>query len=202
MTTADLQFLRAHPCVRFVSDRTRKPATDGIGCSLAAERFRRRLVSMSLSAVRKIRLRVAAVAAGCDQASSRSAPSCISCWRSRSPSGRGLPRDDSSDLAFYYVHGLQCLVPAAPNFATGNSRDRQRRIADGHARPRNAPVEATGLRYGLGLTPALCWTSKSPYPTFSVSSAMSLPKSADVTDMVSTPKSASRVITGDRQDLH
>ena len=23
MTTADLQFLRAHPCVRFVSDRTR-----------------------------------------------------------------------------------------------------------------------------------------------------------------------------------
>src|ERR1700720_3239215 len=73
--------------------------------------------SMSLSAVRKIRLRVAAVAAGCDQASSRSAPSCISCWRSRSPSGRGLPRDDSSDLAFYYVHGLQCLVPAAPKLA-------------------------------------------------------------------------------------
>ena len=74
-------------------------------------------MSMSLSAVRKIRLRVAAVAAGCDQASSRSAPSCISCWRSRSPSGRGLPRDDSSDLAFYYVHGLQCLVPAAPKLA-------------------------------------------------------------------------------------
>ena len=28
-----------------------------------------------------------------------------------------MPRDDSSDLAFYYVHGLQCLVPAAPKLA-------------------------------------------------------------------------------------
>src|SRR5437868_2953938 len=44
----------------------------------------------SYSAARKILLRVAAVAAGCDQASSRSAASCSKCRRSFSPKGAGF----------------------------------------------------------------------------------------------------------------
>jgi len=46
--------------------------------------------TISCSAARKILLRVAAVAAGCDQASSRSAPSCNKCRRSFSPKGAGF----------------------------------------------------------------------------------------------------------------
>jgi hypothetical protein len=49
-----------------------------------------RRTMISEIAVRRMRLRVAAVAAGwagCDQARSRSAPSAISCCRSGSPSG-------------------------------------------------------------------------------------------------------------------
>jgi len=38
--------------------------------------------TISLSAGRKIRLRVATVGAGCAHAQSRSAPSCIRCYRS------------------------------------------------------------------------------------------------------------------------
>jgi putative ABC transport system substrate-binding protein len=45
--------------------------------------------TISVSAARRIRLRVAAVAAGCDQTRSRSAPSAINCWRSGPPSGGG-----------------------------------------------------------------------------------------------------------------
>ena len=46
--------------------------------------------TISCNAVRRILLRVSAVAAGCDQASSRSAPSCIRCRRSFSPRGAGF----------------------------------------------------------------------------------------------------------------
>src|SRR4051812_26161008 len=46
--------------------------------------------TISYRAARKILLRVAAVAAGCDQASSRSVPSCNKCRRSLSPKGAGF----------------------------------------------------------------------------------------------------------------
>ena len=119
MTTADLRFLRVPPCVRFVSDRTRNypQPTASVALTFDRESIPPSAYVHLVERSPQDRLCVAAVAAGCDQASSRSVPSCISCWRSRSPSGRGLPRDDSSDLAFYYVHGLQCLVPAAPKLA-------------------------------------------------------------------------------------
>src|SRR4051812_46189329 len=76
--------------------------------------------TISYSAARKILLRVAAVAAGCDQASSRSAPSCSKCCRSFSPKGAGflaqrrwLSRLERGGLALEPVHDLQRLVPAA-----------------------------------------------------------------------------------------
>src|SRR6516225_5544755 len=68
-------------------------------------------------AVRKMRLRVAAVAAGCDQARSRSAPSAMSCCRSSSPSGRRPPRDHGSDVALDLGNRLQSIIPSALQLA-------------------------------------------------------------------------------------
>ena len=100
--------------------------------------------TISLSAVRKIRLRSGCggwmrpgqLEIGAELHQLLSLPF-AQWWR--------LGRDDGSDLAFYSVHGLQCRVPASLQLAglLGDWRDRRRRIADGHTRPRNAPVEAT-----------------------------------------------------------
>ena len=74
--------------------------------------------TISCSATRKILLRVAAVAAGCDQASSRSAPSCNKCRRSFSPNGAGFLASKCCDLAFDPMHHLQRLVPRALQLAS------------------------------------------------------------------------------------
>src|SRR5690349_13795827 len=55
--------------------------------------------TISYSAARKILLRVAALAAGCDHASSRSAPSCSKCRRSFSPKGAGFLASSRSRMA-------------------------------------------------------------------------------------------------------
>jgi hypothetical protein len=71
---------------------------------------------ISCKAARTIRLRVADVAAECDQGWARSAPSCISCCRSASPSGVGFLA--SNALAFDPVLDEQRLVPAPFELAT------------------------------------------------------------------------------------
>jgi len=71
--------------------------------------------TISLRAARGILLRVSVVAAGCDQASSRSVPISIKCRRSRSPNGAGFLA--SSVAIFDPVHDLQRLVPASLQLA-------------------------------------------------------------------------------------
>ena len=73
--------------------------------------------TISLSAVRNIRLRVAAVAAGCDQAQIEVGAELHQLLSLPFAQRWRLGRDNGSDLAFYSVHGLQCLIPAALQLA-------------------------------------------------------------------------------------
>ena len=73
--------------------------------------------TISLSAARSILLRVAVVAAGCDQASSRSAPSSHQVLPLPLTQWWGLLGLECGDLPFDSVHDLQRLVPAALQLA-------------------------------------------------------------------------------------
>jgi hypothetical protein len=73
--------------------------------------------TISLSAVRRILLRVAAVAAGCDQASSRSAPSLPQLLPLPLTQRRWFPCHDCRDLAFNTLRRQKRFVPAALQLA-------------------------------------------------------------------------------------
>ena len=77
-----------------------------------------RRTMISEIAARTIRLRVAAVAPGCDQARSRSAPSAMSCCRSGIAKRWRTPRDQGRDVTLDLGNRLQGLVPAALQLAS------------------------------------------------------------------------------------
>src|SRR5208337_3815790 len=68
--------------------------------------------------VRRMRLRVAAVAPGCDQALSRSAPSAMRRRRSGSPSGGGRRAIRGRNVALDLGERLQGLIPSSLQLAS------------------------------------------------------------------------------------
>src|SRR6266849_5386743 len=99
--------------------------------------------TISCSAARKILLRVAAVAAGCDQARSRSAPSCIKCCRSLS-----LPGAPASSHRLRRSRLRSGALPAAPRSngaparrRPNDCRDRRHHIGGGHELPKSGPAD-------------------------------------------------------------